>query len=309
MFDVKLKPMRSFRNWTWLWYVPSAFILFWWLYDLQFQWRTLVDYHYGWLVVLLAGYLFLERWPTRPLNDQPAPLWFCTFLVIAGTPLVLAAELYKQAIANTPAASFTLSLGCALYLMANLLYLGGWLVFRHFLFPLLFVILAVPLPAILWNPIVVNLQEFVATLNVQTLNLGGIPASQQASVIRLPNCVVGIDEACSGVRSLQSSVMAALFIGDLTMKKWRSRLAFLIVGVLLALVGNFLRSLYLSTIAYHRGSGALAEVHDTAGWSVLAFTAGGLIVTAYFAARLENASARKLSSKRAEENGIALLQK
>ncbi|MBI2949096.1 MAG: exosortase/archaeosortase family protein [Verrucomicrobia bacterium] len=279
------------KNREWLVWLPLILIIAWWLYDLQFQWRALAEYQYGWLVALLTAYLLWERWPGIPSEDRPASLWLCSALVLIGTPFVLVAELYKQAIANTPAASFSLSIGSAFYVMANVLYLCGWKTLRHFLFPLLFLFLAVPLPGILWSPVVLSLKELITTLDVETLKLIGIPAVQQANVIRLPNCVVGIDEACSGVRSLQSSIMASLFIGNLTFRRWGLQLTFLLAGMVLALTGNFLRSLYLSITAHRHGIEALERIHDTAGWSIFAFTAVGLCGIAWLVKRFEKRAA------------------
>ena len=279
------RPLQA--HWEWSGFVPIALIVGWWLYDLQFQWRALVEYQFGWLVVVLAAYLVWERWPAIPSADQPASIWLCSALVLIGTPFVLVAELYKQAIANTPAASFSLSIGCGFFLAANALYLRGWATLRHFLFPSFFLFLAVPLPGILWSPVVLMLKEFITSLNVETLNLIGIPAAQQANVIRLPNCVVGVDEACSGVRSLQSSIMAGLFIGNLMFKRTSSQLAFLLAGIGLALAGNFLRSLILSITAHRHGIQALERLHDAAGWSIFLFTAMGLLFLAWLINRFE----------------------
>lgn len=268
-------------------HAPILAVLAWWIYDLQVHWRGQVEYQYGWIVVMLVGYLVWERWPALP---APAPLrrrWLPWLLAALGTPLVLVAELYKHGVANTPAASFILSLGCTLFILAMLLVLHGPPATRRLLFPLLFMFVAVPLPKILWNPVVFSLQSLITFLNVETLNLLGIPAVQSAHVIQLPNGVVGVDEACSGVRSLQSSIMAALFIGDLTLRRASAKTAFVIAGIGLAVVGNFFRSLYLSLTAHHRGVDAVNTVHDTAGWSILIFTAGGLILLAMAMTRME----------------------
>jgi len=105
----------------------------------------------------------------------------------------------------------------------------------------------------------------------------------------LPNCRVGVDEACSGIRSLQSSLMMALFIGDQSFRQ--AGLRWLLVGgaVGWAVVGNIGRSLYLSLTAHRHGIAALNEVHDTAGWSVLVVTLVGLGVMAWALARWESA--------------------
>jgi exosortase len=219
-----------------------------------------------------------------------------------GTPFVLLAELYKNGVANTPAASFSLSIGCFLFLAAIMLNTYGRATFRHFLFPLLFLFVAVPLPKLLWNPIVLGLQGLITGWDVAALRLMGIPASQQANVILLPNCVVGVDEACSGTRSLQSSIMAALFIGDLTLKRRSSKVVFFLAGVGLAIMGNFLRSFYLSLTAHQRGLEALEGVHDAAGWSILVFTACGLMGMAWLMGRWEKFAQTPLTTTAATAN-------
>jgi exosortase len=287
---------------TWLRHVPGIGVLGWWLYDLQFQWRALVEYQFGWLVLILSAFLVWERWPTRPVHDVPVASRWCGVLVAVGTPFVLLAELYKNGVANTAAASFSLSIGCFLFLAAILLSAYGRATLRHFLFPMLFLFVAVPLPKLLWNPIVLGLQSLITGWDVAALRLMGIPAAQQANVIRLPECVVGVDEACSGTRSLQSSIMAALFIGDLTLKRRSSKVVFFVAGIGLAIVGNFLRSLYLSLTAHQHGLEALKGAHDTAGWSILVFTACGLVGVAWLMGRWEKFAQSSISTTVAPEN-------
>ncbi len=272
------------------WLIPAGMVVLWWVNDLSFQWASLVEYQFGWIVVMLTAYLAWERWPTRPKVDVPAPLWVCLLLAFVGMPLVASAELYKNAVARVPATAFILSLGCGLFLAANLLLVCGRRTFRHFIFPFLFFFVAVPLPKTIWNPIVFGLQQFVTWIDVESLRLMGIAADQSGSVITLANCRVGVDEACSGVRSLQSSIMAALFVGDLTLKSNGWKVVFFGAGVSLAVVGNYLRSLYLAYSAHIGGPEQLHKVHDTAGWSVLAFTAVGLILVSMFITRLERYS-------------------
>jgi len=247
----------------------------------------MVEYQFGWIVVVLAAFLVWERWPSQPERRSGGHLGLVCMLACIGFASVLGSELYRIGLARTPTQVMALSIGCASFALAHMLALGGWPWTRHFLFPLLFFFVAVPIPKFFWNPIVFGLQAFVALLNVEALNLLGIPAIQQNHVIQLPNTTVGVDEACSGVRSLQSSIMAALFIGDLTLRRASWKAFFLVVGVGLAVLGNFGRSLFLSLTAYRGGPEALKAVHDSAGWSVLVFTAGGMALLAWAVTRLE----------------------
>jgi exosortase len=117
-------------------------------------------------------------------------------------------------------------------------------------------------------------------MNVELLNVIGVPAQQVGSLIHLPNGTVGVDEACSGIRSLQSTLMATAFIGHLTLRTGVLQCSLLIIGVGLAIFGNLLRSLFLSYSANANGPAAIDRFHDTAGWSILLFTAAGVAAVA-----------------------------
>ncbi|HTI71295.1 MAG TPA: exosortase/archaeosortase family protein [Candidatus Limnocylindria bacterium] len=285
--DSRPSPPRSVDLGELTLWIPGAAVLAWWIYDLSFQWASLVEFRFGWMVVMLSAFLFWERWPTRPKEDVPASTPIVVGLALAGLPLIVMAELYKWGIARVATSSMLLSLGSTLLITANIVGARGWKTWRHFAFLLLFFYVAVPIPRIVWQPIVMGLQTFVATVNVIVLNLSGIPAERFGHVINLPNCQVGVNEACSGIRSLQSSLMAALFVGDLTLRKAGWKVFFLFAGVCLAVIGNLARALFLAVTAYRHGADALKEVHDTAGWSVLAFTFVGVAVLAWIVTRME----------------------
>jgi exosortase len=269
--------------------LPLAVFVGWWIYSLQFQWRAQEEHRYGFLVVALVAFLVWDRWDSRPKEDVPVSIGRAWVWMVAGFPLVLVAELYRHALTRSPASATALSLGTLCFIRASILQQWGPKTFRHFRFPILFALIAVPIPGVFWNPIVVGLKGLVTFVNVELLNLAGIPAAQQGSVIQLPNCRVGVDEACSGIRSLQSSLMMALFIGDQVLS--RAVLRWLLVGgaVGWAVVGNIGRSLYLSITAHRHGTEALDAVHDRAGWSVLVVTLVGLAAMAWALARWESA--------------------
>src|SRR5205807_76398 len=125
-----------------------------------------------------------------------------------------------------------------LFVIGNLGYVFGAPGIGHFGFAFCFILIALPMPTVLHNWVVGGLQSKIAVLNVQILNLIGIPAQRVGSLIRLPSCTVGIDEACSGIRSLQSTVMATLFIGHLTLRRGGLKMFLVLSGVLLAVIVN-----------------------------------------------------------------------
>lgn len=276
--------------------LPWLAVICWWVWDLQVHWRGQVEYQHGWLVVPLAAYLAWERLPGCPASNPPGSARGPWVLAVVSVPLVAVAELYKNAVASTAASSFALSLGACGFVTAILWAQHGWPVARRFLFPLAFAFVAVPIPKSVWNPVVLGLQGFITVLNVETLNLLGIPAQRSGNLIHLPRGTVGVDEACSGIRSLQSSIMAALFIADLTLRRGGAKFLFFVAGIVLAVVGNLGRSLYLSLTAAQQGVQAVDTVHDTAGWSVLIFTAAGIALLAWWVGRLERRMAMPVAS-------------
>ena len=105
------------------------------------------------------------------------------------------------------AAVTTITLGI-LYLLGG----ARWL--RHFSFPILFFFVAVPWISPIEEPIVQGLMRLIAASAAETLALFGIPAEVQGNLIRLPSGLVGVSEACSGVRSLQTSLTIGLSLAS-----------------------------------------------------------------------------------------------
>jgi exosortase len=180
-----------------------------------------------------------------------------------------------------------LALGGMLVVAGNLGVVFGGAGVRHFGMAFGFLLIAMPVPSGIQGPIVGTLQNKVAWFNTEVLNLLGIPATQVGSLIHLPAGTVGVDEACSGIRSLQSTIMATLFIGYLTLNRFSLQVLLFLCGISLAILGNLIRSLYLSLTANARGIEAIAGVHDAAGWSILTFTAVGVIIISWFFKKLE----------------------
>jgi hypothetical protein len=66
--------------------------------------------------------------------------------------------------------------------------------------------------------------QIATWLTVAFLNLFQITAVQHGNVIEVKSGLLGIDEACSGIRSLQATVMVSLFLGELYRATWQRRL-------------------------------------------------------------------------------------
>ncbi|MCL5097694.1 MAG: exosortase/archaeosortase family protein [Candidatus Omnitrophica bacterium] len=278
---------RSSRDWRPLVYLLPAWIgLAWLVSKAHWYWDHRPDLQYGWVVLILCGYLIWDGWEQQP----PLRLrfhWSQPILLLVSLGSLFVFQIYHAAFGLMPAALVGLAIGILLLVTANLHYVYGMAGIRHFGFGFAFILIALPMPSAIQGPLVSSLQSVVAGINVEVLRVFGIPAQQIGSLIHLPGGTVGIDEACSGIRSLQSTIMATLFIGYLTIRSRFLQLALFGLGMLLAVAGNILRSLFLSFMANARGIDSLKEYHDAAGWSVLGFTVVGVCLVAWGLNRLE----------------------
>lgn len=164
---------------------------------------------------------------------------------------------------------------------------GGWPWVRHFAFPICFIFAAVPCPHVIEVPMTVGLMRNVAAFTVELLNVAGVAAVQHGNVIEVRSGLLGVDEACSGVRSLQAALTASLFLGELFRFNWLRRVFLLGTGLLTALLTNVVRTFFLSWSASKDGLASVGRWHDPAGFFILSVCFGVVWVTAYFFARNE----------------------
>ena len=272
--------------------MPTFLAFSWLVSKAQWYWNHRPDMQFGWIVLMLCGFVIWDQWAKRP-----APTWRLHPLFVlgglSGLGILFVMQLYQAAFGLMPAVMMGLTVGAYAVAAANIHYVYGWAGLRFYAFPLFFFLIALPLPSFIYAPLVNGLQQKIATANVEILNLIGIPAHRSGSLIELPNGTVGINEACSGIRSLQSTIMATLFIGYLTLKRRFLQITLLLSGVFFAIAGNLVRSLYLSLTANARGLAAVEKVHDSAGWTILLFTALSVALTAWLFSLLEKRVARE----------------
>jgi len=123
--------------------------------------------------------------------------------------------------------------------------------------------------------------RWVVAANTEALRLMGLPAEAQGNIILLGGAAVGVDEACSGIRSLQTLGMLALFVGALWQLRVGHRVFLLLLAGAAALVFNFLRSFILALCVVKGGLATYEAWHDPAGYLSLAGSAGTLLFAAW----------------------------
>ena len=132
-------------------------------------------------------------------------------------------------------------------------------------------LLAAPIPPGSYSRLTVALQLRVTEGVLVALHWLGIPAVRSGNILQLATTQVGVEEACSGVRSLLSCVFAALFFSASLVRRPGGRALILLLAVPLALFMNLVRSLILTLMA-NADIPISGFWHDATGYSVLIVT-------------------------------------
>ncbi|HWW00921.1 MAG TPA: exosortase/archaeosortase family protein [Candidatus Acidoferrum sp.] len=250
--------------------IPLALLWLPLFYQLSAQWLAFEQYNYGWAVPFLGWYLVWKRWADRP-EIEPGARAVVHPALLMGILLVslLATRVVHGANPLWRLTSWAWALGLVCLDLVLLWSAGGFPWVRHFGPAIGFLLVAVPWPGAVEGPLVQGLTRGNTCLTVEALGWLGIPALQRGNVIELGTGLLGIEEACSGIRSFQVTLMLALFFGELYRFRAVRRAVLCLAGFALAFLFNVTRTSLLSWVAADKGTVAIARWHDTAGTIIL----------------------------------------
>ena len=259
-----LNPRKAFAL-CWPWLALLAAIWAPVIYLLGAQWTLCVEYNYGWAVPFLCAYLVGQKWPDRPAATAPG--WKKTALsLLAAAGLVYwGMRVLQEANPLWRVASYGLALAAGAMTLLVVYLTQGRPRAVHFIFPVAFFLVAVPWPSPIEQGIIQSLTRGNARLVVELLNFGGVPALQHGNVIEISAGMVGINEACSGIRSFQAALMMALFFGGFYHLRGSRRWILLAAGPGLAMTFNLARTLVLVLVAARAGLPTMERWHDLTG--------------------------------------------
>jgi exosortase len=133
----------------------------------------------------------------------------------------------------------------------------------------LVLLLAVPIPAIIYNAITFPLQILASKAASALLPLFGVPVLREGNVIVLPAMRLEVAEACSGIRSLISLFTLAIFYGYFLDKSVVRRTILAISSIPIAIGANAIRILGTGLcVQYWDPDKAMGFFHEFSGWVV-----------------------------------------
>lgn len=224
------------------------------------DWSTDDNYSHGFLVVPVAVYLAWER--RDALVAAPSRPSVLGLVVIVASLLVLAAGTLGAELFLTRVALVGVLLGVVLFVW-------GWHHTRLLAFPLSFLLLMIPLPAIVFNQIALPLQLLASRVGEVGLRLVGVPVLREGNLMLLASTTLEVAEACSGIRSLVSLLTLGIVYGYFTDSRLWMRWLLALATVPIAVFTNGLRVAGTGVAAHYYGPEvADGFLHAFSGWLV-----------------------------------------
>ncbi len=221
------------------------------------DWLNDDNYSHGFLIVPLALYFAWER-RHRFVQAEWRPS-FSGMLFFA--PAILAAVLNMHPFVNRMAMLICLAGG--------LIFLCGWARFKVMIFPIAFLLLMVPIPAVIFNPITFPLQLLSSQFGAWTLATCQVPVLREGNIIQLANTSLEVAEACSGIRSLISLLTLSIVYGYFLESRIWMRVVLALAAIPVAIAANAFRVAGTGLAAHYYGAEAAEGFfHAFSGWLV-----------------------------------------
>ncbi len=262
----------SHKRWLGLLLVALGSGLVYWrvVVKLVSDWYHDDNYSHGFLIVPLAVYFVWER-REKLRNISVAPSTF-GLVVVLGSVMVLIAGILGSELFLTRISIVGTIVGVVLFLF-------GWQHLRALAFPVAFLLLMIPIPAIIFNRIAFPLQLLASQFGESAMGLANVPVLREGNVLILANTTLEVAEACSGIRSLVSLLTLAIVFGYFSDPRGWVRTLLALSSVPVAIVTNGFR-VAGTGIAAHQFGAAAAEgfFHEFSGW--LVFVAAFMLMLA-----------------------------
>ncbi len=245
------------------------------LYGLYINWSHDENYSHGFLIPFISGYFAwqqredLEGLPVKPANSG--------ILLIILSLLILCGGVSAQV-------DFVSRTTFVFLLAGIVLFLLGWQWLKGLALPLGFLFFMIPLPYVVYDSIAFPLKLFVAKFSVVSLKLMGVVVLREGNIIMLPETVLEVADACSGLRSLMSLLALGVALAFLSQNNKSGRIVLVLLTIPIAIFTNMLRVIGTGFLSQYYGAAAAEGFfHEFAGMGVfllamvLLFVSSGIL--------------------------------
>lgn len=217
-------------------------------------WIRSETFAHGFLVIPLCLWLVWRQ--RQALALQTAAPWWPGLLV------VLAAGAMWLVMSTANVLGLT-QFALAFMIQAAVVTVVGLPVARVLVFPLVFLLFAVPFGEIFIPALI----DWTADFTVAALRMSGVPVFREANHFSIPSGNWSVVEACSGIRYIIASVMVGVIYSAVAYRSTRRRVLFLLASFVTPVVANWLRAYMIVMLGHLSGNRIAVGVdHLIYGW-------------------------------------------
>ena len=190
--------------------------------------------------------LFLKR--ERLLSSAGQSLGAAAGLFLSGLLLREAVRRFGFSLSQNDSLGLAV-LAFVLLIWAGFLFLFGSGAFKMARFPLLFLLLMIPLPEFLMDRFIAWLQAGSADVTYWLFSATGTPVLRQGLIFTVPGATIEIAKECSGIRSTLALLIICLLVGYRLLRTSWARAVLLLSAIPVLVIKNGIRIVTLTLLA------------------------------------------------------------
>ncbi|MGC9445131.1 MAG: exosortase/archaeosortase family protein [Candidatus Methanospirareceae archaeon] len=220
-------------------------------------WLSDPYYSHGFLVILVSGFFAWQALRAFEPSEDRDHVPYQKGLIVFALGLLLYAIGFITIFPFLMAVSFLFTLS------GLILFFYHKQVMRALLFPIAYLIFAIPLPAEFLDLLGYQLQAISAQYPAALIALLGIPVTRVGAEIQLADAAFTVGLPCSGMNSLIALLALAVLFIFLLQCSWYRKVALLCSAVPIAIFANITRVTALLLIAYRYGAETATGFYHT----------------------------------------------
>ena len=229
------------------------------LKDLVADWLHDDNYSHGFFIIPISAYLFFKKRTELTFPSENSRGGFGLFII--GILFII--------IGTAASEFFTTRVGFVLALSGFAMYNLGYANFRKVWFSFFFLFFMIPIPSIIYYAATLPMQLFATKVTVFLLQVIGVPVARNGNIIALPDYMLEVVEACSGLRSLMTLLALGALYGYTRLPGKVLPIILFVATVPIAIVTNIFR-IFTTALGAYAVSKELAEdfLHELSGMLV-----------------------------------------
>lgn len=225
-------------------------------------------YSHGFLVPFICLFIiWTKREQLRKLTAKPSGYGWLFF--ISGMLIHLISALWRI--------YFSSGLSLILVIIGLVLLFLGTEYLKKLIFPILFLFFMIPLPLVVIANLSFKLKIFAAKISTVIVNMLGVRAMREGSIIKTVHSYLVVEDPCSGIRSLIALIALGALMAYFSRMSIKRKITLFLSSIPIAVSSNVIRIVALTLASEMYGSKfATGVFHDTMGILVFVFAFLGL---------------------------------